>query len=133
MTYPDTGFDGACRNLVAGYCRNLDTRNLDGLVGVFAPDGVVVTSGKEKVGRDAIRAWYGDVFTRNTPGLHFLGNMILNQTGPESGASVSDELYYRKNPEGVWAIQARFVYTDTFVLIDAEWLIARHEMVIVND
>ncbi len=132
MTEGIDGFDGAARNLISGYAHNLDYRKLDALVALFSADGVVVTSGNEKKGHDGIRDWYADVFSKNPPGLHLIANTILTRDGPEAGSSTSDELFFRKNADGVWTPQARFVYLDWFVLEGGVWLISRHEMVRVD-
>src|ERR1700712_576832 len=92
------GFDAAARNLVGGYCQTLDLRDLEGLVALFATDGVVVTSGNEKKGRDGIRAWYIDVFEKNPQvGFHLLANTVTKRDGPDHGSSRSDEMFHRKN------------------------------------
>lgn len=129
MTSIDDGFDAAARNLVGGYCQTLDARDLEGLVALFAHDGVVVTSGNEKTGRDGIRAWYVEVFEKNPQlGYHVLSNTVTRLDGPGRGSARSDEMFHRKNEAGIWTPVVRYVYLDQFVVEDGRWVIARHEM-----
>ena len=117
----------------ASWNRQLDSRNLDGLVSHFAPDATIVEPGaKEQSGTAAIRKSYGAVLkdpnfhvrsdTENTVVAastdlaYSRGHYTAKYTDPTTGqirsGSGSFLTIYRRQPDGSWKWAEDFASAD---------------------
>jgi len=66
--------DKAGRDLSAEYARRVDAVDIDGIVGLFAEDGVLDIVSEQFVGRDAIRGFYTRALVTEVRRRHFVVN-----------------------------------------------------------
>ena len=106
------------RQLVSKYSVTLDMRDLDMHVNLFVPD---VRVGKDKTGRQALKAWADSVFRDQFTGTsHHIGNHIIDFESPDLAMG----LVYSKNEhetESEWIIM-QMLYWDSYTRIDGKWL-----------
>src|ERR1700730_14758295 len=57
------------------YALALDSRDMDALVDLFAPD---VRVGRDESGRDALKRWFTKTMSRMKTSVHFVGNHIID-------------------------------------------------------
>jgi uncharacterized protein (TIGR02246 family) len=111
-----TADDLAARRLIARYAQLVDDGDLAVAAELFEPDGRVVMDGQEHRGRDAVRAWLGEVtvFIAGTPSQHQMTNVVVSYgSHPDTAHAVSDLSLIVKGEAG-WVVLATGRYHDTF-------------------
>jgi len=111
------------RQLPHRYALAVDTRNLDDLVELFVED---VQVGRDKSGRPAMKAWFGDTLARFADSIHFVGNHVIDLDSPDEASGVvtcSDQL--EKGPE--WHI-GYIQYWDQYLRRDGRWYFKRRKL-----
>jgi hypothetical protein len=112
----------AIHQLPARYALALDSRDLDTLVGLFAPD---VRVGRDERGRDALKRWYAAVMSKPGASVHMTMNHVVDFDDADHAHGVvycHDEL---AQPEsGEW-VTGRLQYWDTYERIGGEWCFVR--------
>ena len=63
------------RLLASRYALALDSRNLDDMVGLFVED---VRVGREGTGRQEMKRWFGNSFSKFKASIHFVGNHVID-------------------------------------------------------
>lgn len=129
---PDTAADrldrleslAAIRQLAMRYALALDSRDMDALVGLFAPD---VKMGGGRQGRAALRAWYDAAMRLPRTSIHMVLNHIVDFHDIDHATGVvycRDEL---ERPEsGAWEV-GTIQYWDTYERVDGEWCFAKRK------
>jgi hypothetical protein len=110
------------RQLVQRYALALDSRDLDSLVELFAPD---VRVGRSAVGRDALWKWYDVSMRKVATTVHVVTNHIIDFDGPDEARGVvycRDEVEYPDR--GEWQV-GMLQYWDSYRRIDSAWCIDR--------
>jgi SnoaL-like domain len=110
------------RQLVARYALAVDTRDLDALVGLFAP-GVRV--GRDQAGREALKAWFGPILGQMRVSIHVVGNHIIEFSDPDHAAGIvycHDEL--ERPATQRWDV-GQLQYRDDYVRAGGEWCFGR--------
>ena len=122
-------------NLIADYAFRLDTADLDGYVANFAPDGVFDSTGGRFEGRDAIRAYVGNLLGDRRAGTsstlrHVMGIPFIQSGGQGEGERCRAETYVMipgGTEDGQIRVQMVGTYTDDIVKVDGRWRFAvRH-------
>jgi SnoaL-like domain len=110
------------RQLTVRYAAAVDSRDLDALVSLFAPD---VRVGKDSVGREALKSWFADILSRMRVSIHFVGNHLIDFQDADHANGIvycRDEL--ERPISGEWQIGA-LQYADDYRRIDGEWCFGR--------
>jgi uncharacterized protein (TIGR02246 family) len=114
----------AIQDLVAEYCRAIDTRDLDVFVACFTPDAVLRhADGVMRLdGRDAIRDYYKTRFPAYGVTFHYphTHTVVLEGTDNASGVVTA---HAEMALDGAGWIAA-FRYTDRYRLFDGRWRFA---------
>jgi hypothetical protein len=119
-------FDTSARNLIGSFGHLNDLRDMDACAALFAEDGVLVIRDSEKKGRAEIKQWLLERAAKAPhPVIHFTGNIITTQEGPDHGHAISDVIVFEKSDDGVLGIYASVRYAVELVHKDGTWLIAR--------
>jgi hypothetical protein len=108
------------RQLPHRYALAVDTRNLDDLVGLFVED---VQIGRDKRGREAMKAWFGDTLARFGDTIHFVGNHVIDLESPDGARGIvtcRDELEVGAE----WRV-GFIQYWDKYVRRDGQWYFSR--------
>lgn len=109
------------RQLVGKYALSLDMRDLDAHVGLFAPD---IRVGREKVGREHLKAWVDDTLRHQFTGTsHHIGQHIIEFTDADNAIGV----VYSKNEHETgaeWVIM-QMLYWDDYQRVDGSWYFRR--------
>ena len=109
------------QNLLAHYAKYLDTGDLDGYVGLFAPDALLF---ERHQGHDAIRAYVATVMERKKtePGtrMHFLSPPAIDGSG-DNAIAYSYLLWVTTGPSNA-IVPAGARYDDTLVRQDGRWV-----------
>ena len=110
------------RQLVARYALAVDTRDLEALAGLFSP---TVRIGRDKVGRDALREWFGPILSEMRVSVHFVGTHIIEFTDADHASGIvycRDEL--ERPATQKWDV-GQLQYSDDYVRVDGEWCFDR--------
>jgi uncharacterized protein (TIGR02246 family) len=114
------------RQLAAKYSLALDMRDLDAMVGLFAPD---VRVGKEASGRQALRAYMdGTLRSPFTGTSHHIGGHIIEFDDSDHAHGVVYSKNEHETPvpggQAEWVIM-QMMYVDDYVRADGRWHFAR--------
>jgi hypothetical protein len=110
------------RQLAYRYAVALDSRNMDELVALFAPD---VRVGRDETGRDALKRWFTELMSDPRVTVHFVGNHVVDfqDAGHATGiVYCHDEL--ERPATGRWE-KGKLQYWDSYVRLDGEWFFHR--------
>jgi SnoaL-like domain len=110
------------RQLVARYALAVDTRDLDALAGLFSPS---VRVGRDQVGRDALKAWFGPVLSQMRVSVHVVGTHVIEFEDADHAAGIvycHDEL--ERPATEKWDV-GQLQYQDAYVRVDGEWCFDR--------
>jgi len=112
------------QQLAARYALAVDSRDLDGLVGLFVPD---VKVGRAGVGRDALRSWYEAGLRTVGATIHFVGGHVVDL----DGSTATGVVYCREEVEdparGEWRLGV-LQYWDDYRQVEGSWLFARRQV-----
>lgn len=122
------------QDLLAHYCRGLDTQNRDEFLGSFWPDGVLISTlaGGEFAGLAQIGQWFDRVhsepeFEPLLGGQHRPANVLFDkQTADE--AVVWSQFALLTVHRGAPRISAYGEYHDIVTKRDAQWRLSRREI-----
>lgn len=108
------------RQLTCRYAEAVDSRALDALVECFVPD---VQVGRDRFGRDELRAWFDQVLRTFGVSIHFIGNHRITVVDEDHAEGV---VYCRAEHEvgDTWQVMM-IQYWDTYLRVDGEWLFQR--------
>jgi len=112
----------AIKQLPPRYALALDSRDMDALVALFAPD---VRVGKTQSGRDALHSWFTEAMKHPRTTVHLVANHVVDfQTADLANGVVycHDEL--ERPLTGEWHV-GKLQYWDDYQRIDGEWCFAR--------
>jgi len=112
----------AIQQLAVRYALALDSRDMDGVVVLFAPD---VRVGRDATGRDALKGWYDNSMRKMRTSIHQVTNHIISFDDADHAHGVvycRDQL--ERTESGEWEI-GELQYWDTYVRIDGEWCFER--------
>lgn len=112
------------RQLVSRYTVALDSRNMDALVALFAPD---VQVGPEATGRAALRRWFTEAMSHMRTTIHFVGNHVIEFVDANRATGIvycHDQL---DRPDFQTWDDGYLQYWDTYVRVGGEWLFARRK------
>jgi len=112
----------AIKQLPPRYALGLDSRDIDALVALFAPD---VRVGRTERGRDALKAWFTDAMKRPRVTVHVVSNHVVDFHDADHASGVvycHDEL--ERPQTGEWQL-GKLQYWDDYERIDGEWCFAR--------
>jgi hypothetical protein len=120
----------AIRQLVARYCHYVRTRNHDGIVELYAPDGVFdmpanMAEGGVRSGRAAIAATFAEFNERLDPWL-FTHNHVIELTADDEALG----FVYTEFRQGSQNMRTTHVgvYEDRYVLRDGVWKFLRRKL-----
>jgi len=118
-------------DLLARYCRGLDTQRRDEFLGTFWDDGVLYSSlaGGDFSGHSRIAEWYDRVhgepdFAAFLWGQHRPANVIIDSTGADE-AEVWCQFELLTREGGVPRVSAFGEYRDVVTKRDGEWRFSR--------
>jgi len=124
------------QDLLAHYCRGLDTQNRDEFLGTFWPDGVLISSlaGGEFAGAGQIGQWFDRVhsepeFEPLLGGQHRPANTLFDKATADETLIWSQFELLTKN-DGKPRISAYGEYHDIVTKRDDQWRLSRREIVI---
>ncbi|WP_326523566.1 nuclear transport factor 2 family protein [Sphingomonas sp.] len=126
--------ENACKDLMTRYCITLDTRDVDGFLGLFAEDGVwelVNDTPRALSGRDAIRGYFEKRQT-SLYNVHLLQNAHVEVKSPTEAEGYCIALII-DGPAGDLPVPLRGTemitqYTDQYRLLPEGWRIVRRSM-----
>ncbi len=110
------------QQLPVRYALALDSRDMDSLVALFAPD---VRVGREQSGREALKGWFTETMGAMRTSIHLVANHIVDFDDADHAHGVvycHDELEWPDR--GEWE-QGKLQYWDSYVRVDGEWCFAR--------
>lgn len=111
------------RQLASRYALAVDTRNLDDLVELFLDD---VQVGRDKRGRDAMKAWFAQTLSRFADSIHFVGNHVIDFDSPDSARGV---VYCRDELEkGARWMVGPIQYWDVYERRAGRWYFKRRKL-----
>ena len=118
-------------DVIAAYAHAVDDRDIDRIVGCFAPDGRIDFEGGRTSGEGhaGIRAAYEAAFAAPALALpatstHLMANTLVTVDGDTAHAETSAVAFHASGPRG--AVTTRGLrYSDDFRRTDAGWRIAR--------
>lgn len=122
----------ACTDVVNRYAQAVNEHDVDGFVGMFAPDGVWVRPSMTMEGREQIRAFISQMFVPEYPVRHVNGGVVIDPIGPGEARvrSITCVFDSDKMVDGKALIKAPAYlaeYHDRIRKIDGRWLIQRRE------
>jgi hypothetical protein len=106
------------RQVAMRYGQAVDARDLDALVGLFAPD---VRVAKHETGRDALKRWYDAALRKPRSSIHFVINHIVDFDDADHAHGVvycRDELEFAES--GEWQV-GTIQYWDRYQRFDGDW------------
>jgi ketosteroid isomerase-like protein len=109
------------QQLPARYALALDSRDMDALVDLFAPD---VRVGKDETGRDALKTWFTAIMRLPRTSVHFIGNHVIDFDDADHARGVvycHDEL--ERPAAGEWEL-GKLQYWDRYIRVDGDWCFA---------
>lgn len=110
------------RQLAVRYALALDSRDLDSLVALFAPD---VRVGRDATGRDALRSWFDVSMRKVRTTVHVVSNHVIDFDDTDHAHGVvycRDEVEYPDT--GEWQV-GMLQYWDAYRRVDGEWCFDR--------
>jgi hypothetical protein len=111
------------RQLAHRYALAVDTRNLDDLVELFVED---VQVGRNKRGREAMKAWFAQSLSRFGDTIHFVGNHVIDFIARDQARGVvtcRDELEIDQE----WRV-GFIQYWDEYTRRDGHWRFSRRRL-----
>ena len=120
----------AIRELPQRYCDCVWRGDVDGLVSLFADDGVWTTDYGEAKGRDAIEQMLRSIVPVKGEGpqrKHYITNIIIKVSG-DGADSISDYLVVRESGPDLIPVMGG-TYKDKWVRQDGTWRFKRKELV----
>ena len=113
----------AIQDLTARYARAVDSRDLDGLVGLFIAD---VNCGALGHGRETLKAFFAKGLTRFYRSIHQLCGQVIDLVDENTARGT---VYCRAEHEigNQWIVEA-LCYFDTYARRDGQWLFARRQV-----
>jgi hypothetical protein len=106
------------------YALAVDSRDMDALADLFAPD---VRVSRNEAGRDALKAWFTRVLQVPRTSVHFVGNHIVDFDDADHAHGIvycHDEL--ERPASGEWEM-GKLQYWDQYVRVEGEWCFARRK------
>lgn len=108
------------RQLAFRYALAIDARDLDALVSLFVPD---VRAGRDRRGRDALRAVFDRSLSAIGVSILFVGNHLIDFESPDRGTGV---VYCRAQiQDGEKWIEQAIRYGDVYERREGRWLFVR--------
>jgi hypothetical protein len=122
----------AIQQLPHRYGVAIDSRDMDMMVSLFAPD---IRVGRDQVGREALRAWYTRTMSTAGPSCHFIGNHVVDFDDADHAHGIvycRDELDHPQ--DGEWVV-GMLQYWDDYERVDGEWCFRRRKFhrLYIND
>ena len=124
------------QNLLAHYCRGLDTQNRDEFLSTFWPDGVLISSlaGGEFAGAGQIGRWFDRVhsepeFEPLLGGQHRPANTLFDKATADE-TLIWSQFELLTMHQGEPRISAYGEYHDIVTKRDDQWRLSRREIVI---
>ena len=114
----------AIRQLPYRYALALDSRDMDALVELFAPD---VRVGRDSAGRDALKAWFTETMRQSRTSIHQITNHVVDFDDADHAHGIvycRDEL--EKPDTGQWQV-GTIQYWDEYARVDSEWCFVRRK------
>ncbi len=107
------------RQLASKYAVSVDQRNLDALALLFAVD---IRVGRDKQGRQAVKAYFDRALRQFRSSVHLVGNHIIEFDGPDAAHGL---VYCRCEHEvGDKWVPMMLHYIDRYVRVDGRWYFA---------
>ena len=103
------------------YALALDSRDMDALVALFAPD---VRVGRDEHGRDALKSWFTRTMSVMRTTIHLTANHVVDFDDADHAHGI---VYCRDQldqPDGAWEI-GDLQYWDTYARAEGEWCFVR--------
>ncbi len=116
-------------DLIARYAECVDEGDVEGYVGLFAPDGVIEHSAGRCDGQDEIRPWVTQLLAMNRIGpqsrlRHVMGTPIIRGDG-EVGTARTYMMIPRQEDDGSVSLPLVGTYLDSCVKLNGRWLFAK--------
>ncbi|MBV8085036.1 MAG: nuclear transport factor 2 family protein [Chloroflexi bacterium] len=122
------------RRLMGRYIQAHDTHDVDGVVAVFAEDGVFAAGSGEWKGRARVREFFDSSRARaaesGSRGKLMCANSIISVRG-DTAEALTDVVGYGAEREGSWQLRLVAQYRDKFVRREGEWLYAEKQVVLL--
>jgi ketosteroid isomerase-like protein len=116
----------AIRNTIVGYGQNIDDRDVDGLLALYAADAVHSVNGHDHVGHAGIRTWITGAFPRIENLRHLvLGSRIAVEDDATTATATSDWMTVQRTDDGSPQLASVGRFDDTFALVDGSWVFTR--------
>ena len=125
-----------CTRLCNDFIYNIDRRNYDALLALFAPDPVLDRTGTIYKGMDGMRTFLAsrpnDMYVRHTS-----TNIRIDMTGPRTAKGTSCVTMFRATakPNADLPLPTSMLvfaeYDDEYVLTDVGWKISRRKVTVV--
>ena len=108
------------RQLACRYAEAVDSRDVPALVTLFVED---VQVGRDKLGREALAAWFDRVLRTFSVSIHFIGNHRITLEDADRATGV---VYCRAEHEvaGDWVVMM-IQYWDTYERVGGQWYFRR--------
>lgn len=110
------------RQLPSRYALAVDSRDMDALVSLFVPD---VRVGRDRHGRDELKAWFTNAMRHPRASVHFVGNHVIDFDDADHAHGVvycHDELELPSLGEWQWG---KLQYWDDYARVEGEWCFVR--------
>jgi ketosteroid isomerase-like protein len=108
------------RQLAYRYAWAVDARDIDLLVSLFVPD---VRVGRDRVGHDALRAFWRDSLSAMGVSILFVGNHLIDFS--DAGHATGGVYCRAQVQDGERWIEQAIHYRDSYELRDGAWLFVR--------
>ena len=125
-----------CTRLCNDFIFNIDRRNYDELLELFAPDPVLDRTGTVYKGLDGLRTFLAgrpdDMYVRHTS-----SNIRIDMTGPRTARGTSCATMFRATaqPDAALPLPTSMLvfaeYEDDYALSDSGWKISRRKITVV--
>ena len=112
----------AIRQLIVQYSRAVDASDLDQLAALWTDDARIGGVGDGvKVGRQAVKDWFGSTDAFGKPRCHFMGSPLIEFTGPDTAKGLVYANAFVENQPGSWR-RTVLRYDDRYARQDGQWL-----------
>ena len=112
------------RRAIASYTQTHDVYDTEGLVALWADDGVFVSTTAEYRGQESIREFHKGRAARATPGVQnrlLEGEPLITVNG-NTASAVTSCIGLRRNGEEPWSVAFFAQWADKFVQRGEKWL-----------
>ncbi len=116
-------------DLIARYAECVDEGDVEGYVGLFAPDGVIEHGAGRCDGHDEIRPWVAELLEMNRIGpksglRHVMGTPIIRGDS-ETCTARTYMMIPRQEDDGSVTLPLVGTYLDSCVKVNGRWLFAK--------